>query len=192
MLGREYPPMAEAGHRCGGPSEPSHPCLRWSPGQAPADSRPGCGEAPRTRSELGSRATSAFSSLLGIGRQASSCRTQVQVPSVSRREPRTALPHRLGELGGELATDFSSISTRARPADGSGVEPLLHAHDRNAGRRIPCENGPLDRSRSPPARQERGVDVDAAVGRDLENLARENQPVGGYNDDIGGGLANSA
>jgi hypothetical protein len=69
-------------------------------------------------------------------------------------------------------------------ACGSG-ETLLHAHDADAGFDIPGEDGRLYRRRSAPARQQRGMYVDASNPRDLQYLLGEQQTVGHYNQQIG-------
>jgi hypothetical protein len=68
--------------------------------------------------------------------------------------------------------------------DRPGVEALLHLHDRHAGLAIAGQHRALDRRRAAPARQQRGVDVDAAEPRDLEDLPRQDPPVGGDHDDV--------
>ena len=76
-------------------------------------------------------------------------------------------------------------SHRAHGSDRPGVEPLLQPHERHAGLRVAGQHGRLDRRRAAPARQQRGVNVDAAAARDVQHLARQQQPVGHDHDQIG-------
>src|SRR2546426_3715956 len=73
--------------------------------------------------------------------------------------------------------------------DVARVHLLGHRHDGDAGHGITRENGPRDRRRAAVARQERGVDVDAPAGRQVEDGARQDLPVGGGHDEAGGGGA---
>ena len=51
------------------------------------------------------------------------------------------------------------------------------------------QDGALDRGRTPPARQQRGVDVDAAEARRFQDRPREDQPIGGDHGHVGGEIA---
>src|SRR5690554_387051 len=62
----------------------------------------------------------------------------------------------------------------------AGIQAFVHLHDGDAGFRIAGGNGPLDRGGTAPARQQGGVDVQAAVGRDVQNGFRQDQAVSGY------------
>ena len=65
-----------------------------------------------------------------------------------------------------------------------GVQPFVHAHEGHAGRRVAGQQGVLDWRRAAPARQQRGVDVDAAVRRQIEHVRPENLAEGGDDDDL--------
>src|SRR6266480_4569829 len=58
------------------------------------------------------------------------------------------------------------------------VQTRVHLHDGDAGLGLPGEEGSLDGCGSAPARQERGVDVDAPQGRQSEDLAWQDQSIG--------------
>ena len=53
----------------------------------------------------------------------------------------------------------------------AGIEPLVHLHDGDAGLPVAGEDGALDRRRAAPARQQRGMDVEAAEPRRLQDRA---------------------
>ena len=61
---------------------------------------------------------------------------------------------------------------------GAGVEPCVHLHDGDAGLAVAGEDGALDRRRAAPARQQRGMDVEAAEARRLEHRLRQDQAIG--------------
>ncbi len=56
-----------------------------------------------------------------------------------------------------------------RGQDRALVQPLGHAHDLDAGDLVPRHDRPLDGRRAAPAGQERGVEVEAAQPRRVEN-----------------------
>ena len=99
-------------------------------------------------------------------------------------EPGQRLQHRVStELGqgsrqghpgvGRLDGDGSGQQYRAR------VEAGIHLHDADAGGRVACHDGALDRCGTAPARQQRCMDVDAAPLRRIERRRREEEPVRG-------------
>jgi hypothetical protein len=57
-------------------------------------------------------------------------------------------------------------------------------HEGDAGLRITRLDGPMDGGGAAPARQEGGVDVDAAQARHVEHRLRQDQAVGGHHHDI--------
>ncbi len=62
--------------------------------------------------------------------------------------------------------------------DRAGVEPLFHLHDADAGLAVAGEDGALDRRRATPARQERGVDIEAAEPGRRQHRLRQDQAIG--------------
>jgi hypothetical protein len=74
---------------------------------------------------------------------------------------------------------------RTDEVHGPGVEARVHLHHADTRRRIPGEHGTLNRRRAAPARQQRRVQIDAAEPRPIEPLARQQQPVGNDDHEIG-------
>ena len=70
-------------------------------------------------------------------------------------------------------------------ADGAGIELLLDAHDRHAGLGIAGEKCALNGRRAPPARQKRGMDVEAAIARRIEDRLRQDLPIGHHHAGVG-------
>ena len=58
----------------------------------------------------------------------------------------------------------------------AGIEPGFHLHDRHAGNRVAGHDRALDRRRTAPARQQRGMDVDASLPRRIEDRLRQDSP----------------
>ena len=75
-------------------------------------------------------------------------------PSVARR----VSPSSSVSCAGILVVDRDLALEQHRP----GVEPCLHLHDGHAGHLVAGQDRALDRRRAAPARQQRGVDVEAA------------------------------
>ena len=73
---------------------------------------------------------------------------------------------------------------RAAREQGPGVEPLFHAHDCDTGDLIPRQDGALNRRGSAPARQERGVDIEAAEAGGAERGGRQDQAIGHHDQGI--------
>ena len=63
--------------------------------------------------------------------------------------------------------------------DRTGVEAGIHLHETDTRFGVSGHDGALHRSGTPPARQQRGVDIHTAETRRLEDVARENESVGG-------------
>ena len=59
-----------------------------------------------------------------------------------------------------------------------GIKPFVHAHDGDARLDVSRHDGPLDRSSTTPARQQRGMDIEAAFQRGFENGLRQQQSIG--------------
>jgi hypothetical protein len=70
-------------------------------------------------------------------------------------------------------------------ADGAHVELLLDAHDRNAGLGVAGQKCTLDRRGTPPAWQKRGMNVEAAIMRRIEDRVRQDLPVGHHHASVG-------
>ena len=71
----------------------------------------------------------------------------------------------------------------------SGVEPGLHLHDRDARFGVPRKDGAMNRRGAAPARQQRGVNIQATKAphfvRNVEHRLRQNQPVSSHHQHIG-------
>ncbi len=74
---------------------------------------------------------------------------------------------------------------RALAEDRSGIQSGVHLHDGDAGFGISGADHGLNRSSAAPAREQRGMNVDRAVRRDVEHRLRQNLPEGGDDVDIG-------
>ena len=59
---------------------------------------------------------------------------------------------------------------------GTRIEAGIHLHEADPGLRIALEDRALDRRRAAPARQQRSMDVEAAVLRPRENLGGRRRP----------------
>ncbi len=104
-------------------------------------------------------------------RSSSSTCSSSDAPSLARRSMQRAC--------GASAAMGSGLSASTAP-----VSVLIHLHDGNAGGRVTgLQRTPGGRGAAP-ARQQRGVDVQAAQGRQLQQLARQDQPIGHDDDDI--------
>ena len=66
-----------------------------------------------------------------------------------------------------------------------GIQSGFHLHDAHAAFGVTSQNGALDRRRAAPARQQRGVDVDAAESRQIKHRLRQNQALGRDDHGIG-------
>ena len=86
---------------------------------------------------------------------------------------------RLQDAGGVVG---ARSATRLAEQHGAGVEAGVHLHDGDAGVVVAGFDRALDRRRAAPARQQRGVDVEAAVARQREQPGRQDQAVGGDDD----------
>jgi hypothetical protein len=68
--------------------------------------------------------------------------------------------------------------------DRPGIEAFIHLHDRNSGLRVAGQQSALNGSRATPTRQQRGVNIDRATGRQIENLRGQHQTVGGDDEHV--------
>ena len=91
-------------------------------------------------------------------------------------ELRQHLDHEIGahvrELRAQLARSLAVDRRRHGREHRPGVEPALHLHDRDSRHPIAGEDRALDRRGAAPARQQRGMDVEAAIARRLAGSAR--------------------
>ena len=60
------------------------------------------------------------------------------------------------------------------------VQPRFHLHDADAGLGIASLDGPLDGGRAAPARQQRGMNVQAAQPGQIQHRLRQQQAIGGH------------
>ena len=90
---------------------------------------------------------------------------------------------RLQRAGRVIRRDRDGLGKQHR----TGVEAGVHLHDGDAGDVVAGFDRALDRRCAAPARQQRGVNVQAAVTRQREQPRRQDQPVGGDDDHLGRG-----
>ena len=140
------------------------------------------GEGPIRRGEQGVRfcergGVGGEGSVLGDGPQAA-----IEVGRQGLQEQVRAL---VGEEGCEGAGGaVIGDGDGAGDDDGAGIEPFIHAHDGDAGGGIAGENGGGDGGCAPPAWEQGGVDVDAAVLWQRQHGGRQNLAVGGDDDEV--------
>jgi hypothetical protein len=84
------------------------------------------------------------------------------------------------DAGGILAADRDRVPRH----DGPGVEPGVHAHHADPGLGVARQDGALDGRRTAPARQQRRVNVEAAVARMIEHGLRQDEAVGRDHHDV--------
>ena len=87
-----------------------------------------------------------------------------------RAEPR--------QLHRQLARILGTHKRAADVAHRPGIQSALHLHDRDARFRISREDRALESRRAAPARQQRGVDVQAAMTRASEHRLGQQQSIG--------------
>ena len=83
--------------------------------------------------------------------------------------------------GGLVGPDIEHLDMK----HGSAIEPCRHCHQAHAGLRVAGENRRLDGCGAAPARQDRCVNVETAVLRDVENCLRQYQAVRRHDQHIG-------
>ena len=69
-------------------------------------------------------------------------------------------------------------------AHGAGIQARIHLHDGHAGVGIARFNGPVDGRGTAPARQQAGVDVQAAQPGQIQHPLRQQQAIGGHHQHI--------
>src|SRR3546814_1623217 len=96
---------------------------------------------------------------------------QRQPPEHVHHLARAGLCKFVSQLSGGLAIYWRGrdVQHRAR------IKLLFHLHDRDAGLFVARKDRALDGSRSPPARQQRGMDVEAAVPGGSKHLLRSTE-----------------
>ncbi len=96
----------------------------------------------------------------------------------------------LGKAVMQLAAGFLRPDRRALlQQHRAGIEPCLHPHQADPGLGIAGLDRPLDRRGAAPAGQQRGMHVPAAVGRNGQHRARQDQAVGDHHHQVRGQCA---
>ena len=109
---------------------------------------------------------------LGLRRQRPGCETR-RAPSTIRRAP-SGCQLVVQHAGVVFWPDRDALLQQHR----AGIETLVHLHDGDAGLGVAGQDGALDRRRAAPARQQRGMDVEAAEPRRGQDRRRQDQAVG--------------
>ena len=105
----------------------------------------------------------------------------VQADQAVEHLPRAEVGQPLGERRARLV----GADRGGTPGeDGTRVEPRVDPHDADPGGGVARHDRPLHRRRAAPARQERGVHVEAAAGRRVQHRRRQDEPVGRDDEDI--------
>ena len=115
-----------------------------------------------------------------------SCGTAFKTaPQVSRQGPQQQIRPQVGELNRQASGRvIGGNRKRLLGNDAPRVKPRIHSHDRDAGLRVPIQDRSLNRSRPTPAGQERGVDIQAAMRRQIEDLGFQDLPKRRHHDKI--------
>ena len=97
---------------------------------------------------------------------------------------------RFGTHGADAVKQFTARllgvnGDRLHHQDVAGVQPFVQLHDGHAGALVTVEHGPLDGRGAAVFRQQRDVQVDAAVLRHMQQLRRDDAAVGHNDDDVG-------
>ena len=77
------------------------------------------------------------------------------------------------------------MATRPSRQTGPVSRPSVEAHDRDAALPVAGHDGAIDGRGASPARQQRGVEIEGAVARGVENWFRQDQPIGHDHGGIG-------
>lgn len=67
----------------------------------------------------------------------------------------------------------------------SRIQPFIHLHKRDAGRRVTGQDSMLDGRRATPPRQKRSVDIEAAPARQIEHMWAKNLAERSHDDKVG-------
>ena len=84
-------------------------------------------------------------------------------------------------LRGILRRDPANVTQQ----HGAGIQPFIHLHDGDTGLGIARQDRSLHWRRAAPARQQRSVDIEAAVTRYLQHRLRQNQPISRHHHHVG-------
>ena len=82
---------------------------------------------------------------------------------------------------GFVRTDVGVLRQQHR----AGIQALLHLHQADAAAGVAGLDRALDRRRTAPARQQRGMHVPTAVQRDVEHRLRQDQAIGHHHHQVG-------
>ena len=82
---------------------------------------------------------------------------------------------------GHIQRDRQPLGHQHRP----GIQALIHQHGHHAGFRVACLDRAVDGGRPAPARQQRGMDIDAAKCRRIKDRLRQDQAIRRNHRDIG-------
>ena len=125
--------------------------------------------------------------LVRVGRAVLRLRTR-QRHDAGAQQAQAVVQHLRAEIGQAVVQLAAGVvfadDERLRQQHRAGVETFLHLHQAHAGVGVAGLDRTLDRRRAAPARQHRGVDVPAAVFRDIENALRQDQAVGDHDHQI--------
>ncbi len=118
--------------------------------------------------------------LVGVGHACGSLRRQSQ-RSFFQRGKRAQ--HQVGAEPRQLIVQIAGRRIVAdrhalRHGDRAGVETFLHLHHHHPGLVVAGHDGAMDRRRAAPARQERGMKIEAAEREGFQNHLRQNQAIG--------------
>jgi hypothetical protein len=107
----------------------------------------------------------------------------------ARHDLGQGLAEQLGAEGGQLLGQGSGgvVEGDRHPPGGphrSGIEPGLHAHDRDPRLVLAADDRPLDRGRAPQLGQQRGVHVVGAEPGEIEQRLRQDPAVGYHDEDL--------
>ncbi len=105
------------------------------------------------------------------------------------RQGGQGLHDRRGARGGQIVVQGRRglFRTDRHPADQQHVARVqagVHLHDGYPGFRVARLDGALDGRGAAPARQQAGVDIQAAAGRQVQHPLRQDQPIGRDHHDI--------
>ena len=168
--------------------------------RAISNQAPGNGDSPRIWSCTSARLAPvdpglALVDLVGIGDAVVGLRRELQRAALQRAE---RAHHQVGaerapaRRAGRPPSCRGRSATRSAMRHGPGVEPLVHLHHHDAALGIARHDRAVDRRGAAPARQQRGMQVEAAERHGIEDRLRQDQPIGDDDRGIGAMRAESA